>query len=179
MVSDVRKDTNPYIALSTWKELSVKENRDWLDKCFTKLVNKDGFTNPLWVHGLGIASFELLKRYPWYTCDATSWALTAAYGSIYVPAYRNGKFDYSEDPAKLTVSEAERKSGSLPNDHYLRMGPMCKERVEKFLTDEVGVSVKDAAHDYEVRARAIVFFFLKFQEAIGDRPFRHNRRGFM
>lgn len=178
MVQDIADDSKPYLALSTFKELSIPENRNWLDQCFTILTDKAGWPK-FKIHGLGIASFDLLKRYPWYSCDATSWALTAAYGSIYVPVYRNGKPVYDEAPVKLTVSEVGKKDGSLGTDHYLRMGPMMQCRVINFLENEVGVKVKDAATNYEVRARAIVFFYLKFQSAIGEQPFRFRRRGLL
>lgn len=165
------KDREPYIALSTLKELSIQENRDWLDQCFTLLCDEKGWPR-MKIHGLGIASFDLLKRYPWETCDATSWALTAAYGAIYVPVYRGGKPCYSEAPVKLTVSEADRKNGT-PSDHYTRFGPIMRGRVIDFLENEVGVKVEDAAKDYEVRARAIVHFMVRFAEAIGEQPFKY------
>lgn len=175
------QDREPYIALSTFKELTIPENRNWLDQCFGLLTDRDGWPmeikrgQRLKIHGLGVASFDLLKRYPWATCDATSWALTAAYGAIYVPVYRDGKPNYAEAPIKLTVSEVDRQNG-MPKDHYLRYGPAMKQRVEDFLENQVGVKVADAAKDYETRARAIVFFYLKFQDAIGEQPFRYRSR---
>lgn len=170
-------DGEPYIGISPSGDLPVAQTRPWLDLAFTHVTDAKG--NPLVkTHGFGVASFDLLKRYPWYTCDATSWALAAAYGSIYVPIYRNGKPDYALSPVKLTVSEAERKGGALPSDHYLRYGPAMKARVIDFLENEVGVDVKDAAKDYEVRARAIVFFMKKFEAAIPERPFAYRVRGF-
>lgn len=166
----------PYIALSTFKELSIKDNVNWLDECFSLLTDKEG--KPLRkVHGLGVASFELLKQYPWYTCDATSWALTAAYGAVFVPQYRGGKPDFSLEPIKLTVSTVDRKNG-VPADHYLRYGPIMRERVEDFLENYVKVSTEDVAEDYVPRAQAIVYFMLRFQEAIGDVRFKRRVRRF-
>jgi hypothetical protein len=176
MLDDVADDDDPYIALSTFKELSIPENRVWLDKCFTILTNSGGQPK-MRIHGLGIASFDLLRRYPWFSCDATSWALTAAYGSILCPVYRSGKPSWGENPVKLTISDQGKKDGSpLGADHYLRMGPMMKDRVTDFLENHVGVKVSVASKDYEARARAIVFFYLKFQEAIGDPPFKYRLR---
>lgn len=169
-------DGEPYIGISPSGDYPTVTIKPWLDQAFTITTNDKGLPI-VRTHGFGVASFELLKRYPWYTCDATSWVLTAAYGSIYVPVYRNGKPDYAEPPVKLTVSEVAREK-DLPSDHYLRYGPMMKQRVIDFLTHEVGVKVEDAAKDYEVRARAIVFFMLKFQDAIGEQTFKHRVRGF-
>lgn len=168
-------DKEPYIALSTFKELSVQENQDWLDECFTILTDEDGNPN-MKIHGLGIASFDLLKRYSWFTCDATSWALTAAFGAIFVPVYRAGQPDYTQTPVKLTVSMEQRKSGGLPPDHYMRYGPLMKARVNDFLENHVKTSIADVADNYVERARAIVYFFLRFQESLGKVKFNHRVR---
>lgn len=171
------KDGDPYIALSTYKELDSTDHEKWLDECFTFLTDKQG--KPIRkVHGLGVASFDMLKRYPWESCDATSWALTAAYGAIYVPVYKDGKPDFSMPPVKLTVSEVEREKG-MPSDHYLKYGPIMKKRVEDFLINYVGTTPTEVAVDYVQRARAIVYFYLKFQDAIGDVTFRFRTRSLL
>ncbi|HKX35118.1 MAG TPA: hypothetical protein VJM79_00430 [Rhizorhapis sp.] len=171
-------DGEPYIGLGGLANATMPQQIHWLDRIFTIITDRDGWPK-VKTHGFGVASFDVLKRYPWTTCDATSWALTAAYGSIYVPVYRGGKPDYAQTPVKLTVSEVDRVAGKMPPDHYLRMGPMMRQRVEDFLTKEVGVNVKDAAQFYETRADAIAFFNLQFEKAIGPRPFRHHLRGLL
>ena len=167
-------DGYKYIALGGLGGQSETDSLNWLDHSWTRLTTNDG--KPIIkVHGLGVASFSLLKRYPWFSCDATSWALTAAYGSIFVPVYRMGKPDYSLTPVKLSVSTVERKTG-MPPDHYLRYGPIMRKRVEDFLQNHVGISPQEAAEDYVQRARAIVYFYLRFQDAIGDQPFKYRRK---
>lgn len=144
----------------------------WLDPIFTKLCDSEGRPR-VRTHGFAVASFELMKRYPWTTCDATSWALTAAFGSIYFPIYRNDKPDYSEIPIKVTVSRYEGRA-SMPNDHYDSFGPMVQRRIDHYLKTEIGATIDEVATDYEVRARAIVHFMLQFQDAIGEVRFKHR-----
>lgn len=164
-----------YIGLGGTGNASRPEQVDFFDRAFTVMTDRAG--NPLVkTHGFGVASFPMLKRYPWYTCDATSWVMTAAMGSLYVPVTRAGQYDYTQAPVKLTVSEVDRAKG-MPPDHYLRFGDMMKRRVKGFL-DQVGVTIEQAAVDYEARARAIVYFMLKFQDAIGEQPFRYRVQGF-
>lgn len=164
-----------YIGLGGLVGRSQPEQIAFLDRAFTVLT--DGAGQPIAkTHGFGVAAFPLLKRYPWTTCDATSWVMTAAMGSLYVPVTRNSVHDYSQSPVKLTVSEVDRAKG-MPPDHYLRFGPMMKKRVQAFL-EEVGVTIEEVSVDYEARARAIVFFMLRFQDAIGEQPFAHRVRGF-
>lgn len=162
-----------YIAFGGNSWAQSEDVRPWLDRIFTKLTDKSG--KPLIrTHGLGVASWDLVKRYPWYTCDATSWALTAAYGSIYVPRYSNGQPDYSANPVKLSVSTVERQKG-VSLDHYLRLGRLGQERVKDFLENHVNTSIEDVSQDYVARASAVVYFNERFSAAIGDDPrFQHR-----
>lgn len=171
------EDGHDYISLGGLGGQSEPESRMWLDKAWTRLTDTKGRPirvngKKLKVHGLGVSSFNLLKRYPWYTADATSWALTAAYGNIYVPVYAAGQPVYAETPVKISISKVER--GNPPADHYLRMGPLQQGRVKDFLEKHVGTTPDKVADDYVERARAIVFFMLRFQEAIGKIRFKHR-----
>ena len=80
-------------------------------------------------------------------------------------------------PIKISVSHYEDRD-KTPKDHYTHFGPLMKERVRTFLEKEVGVTLDACASDYEARAQAVVFFLLKFQEAIGEQPFQHRLAGF-
>ena len=164
-------DGEEYIGIGGMGNATNNGQIHFLDRVFTILTDQAGEAM-VKTHGLGVASFILLKRYPWTTCDATSWVLTAAMGSIYVPITRAGKHDYSQPPVKLTVSEVDRQNG-MPSDHYLRFGPMMKQRVLTFLK-EVGVTIEEVTASYEARARCIVYFYMEFQDAIGKQPFRHR-----
>lgn len=165
-------DGHKYIGIGALVGKPELETKRFLDKVFTRLTTRDG--KPIIkVHGLGVSSFELIRRYPFYSCDATSWALTAAYGSIYLPKYKNGKPDYTQDPIKLTISDAKREGG-VPNDHFVRYGDLMTERVKDFLEKHVGVDAKAASEDYVERARAVVYFMIRFAEAIKDEKFRHR-----
>lgn len=167
-------DEESYIGLGGLVGQPQPDQIAFLDHVFTMLTDSMG--QPLVkTHGFGVASFPLLKRYPWTTCDATSWAMTAAMGGIYVPVFKGTAPDYSQAPVKLTVSEVERSNGA-PADHYQRLGRLAKDRVEMFLK-EVGVTVADVVSSYEARGVAIVYFMLKFQDAIGEQPFRYRLRG--
>lgn len=179
MIEDLQDDKDPYIALSTFKTLSIEQNRAWLDHCFTRLTDSQG--KPLMrVHGLGIGHFGLLRRYPWFSCDATTWALGAAFGRVPVPVYRSGKPDYSQDPLHITVSMQGKNDGSQAMQHYGFMGPLAQRYVNDFFK-EVGITMKEATDPkgYEARARAAAFFFMRFRETLTPQPFRFRRRDFL
>lgn len=66
--------------------------RKFFDYVFSKSWDK------VPVHGLGITSYRLLKEYPWYSCDSTSWLSSAKFGGFH--AFKHGKIrssGYSEE----------------------------------------------------------------------------------
>lgn len=178
-------DGEDYIGISPMGDLPVTATLPWLDEMFNLITDKDGWPK-FKTHGFGVASFNLMKRYPWYTCDATSWAQTAGFGSIYIPVYRNGVPAYGENPVKLTVStqgkevmKQGQKTVTLASDHYLRLGSLAQGRVKEFLKEAVGLTVEQVAEDYKARCDVIVYCLLQFQNAIGEQPFKFKRRGFV
>lgn len=76
----------------------------WLDEMFSSYIcGSDGIPK-VKVHGFGLTSLRLMKRYPWYSVDSTSWVVTGRMGSVYVPRFRSGDWDYSQDSWKVAVS---------------------------------------------------------------------------
>ena len=55
----------------------------FLDKCFS--IIKDNCK----VHGFGMTGMDILKRYPWYSVDSTSWLEASRRGTHY--EFKNGK----------------------------------------------------------------------------------------
>lgn len=70
-----------HIALGGLVPIAIRrgELENWLDYCFARIVKK----NPLpKVHGFGVNSLWALKKYPFYSVDATSWKQGGRYGRI-------------------------------------------------------------------------------------------------
>jgi len=89
----------------------------WLDKAFDI-----AHPEKIRLHGFGITSFPLMKRYPWYSVDSTSWVRIASIGSILVP----GKdWDYS-NPIVVRMT----KKGK---NHYPSLSPTLKARVDEWV----------------------------------------------
>lgn len=61
----------------------------WLDRMWNNHL-LDGAGRPKTrVHGFGITSIPLMERYPWYSCDSSSWIQTTSFGGITIPGYGN------------------------------------------------------------------------------------------
>lgn len=90
----------------------------WADRFFTHICPKSNKRLPLIrVHGFAMTSWSLLCRYPWWSVDSATWVKMSAYGMLYVPRFRNGKFCYNCPPMMFNFSSrspAQKKT----QQHY-------------------------------------------------------------
>jgi hypothetical protein len=76
-----------YITLGGMVGTSAAQLEVWLDRIWEKYLT-DGLGNPRCkVHGFGMTSIPLMERYPWYSCDSSSWIQAAAFGSVMTPQH--------------------------------------------------------------------------------------------
>lgn len=72
-----------YIGISPCNDSSEQAKYIWMDTIFRYILESD---NPkIKTHGFAVTSKTLMERYPWYSCDSSSYSLTAAMGSIFTP----------------------------------------------------------------------------------------------
>lgn len=88
-----------YITLGGMVGSSTKQLCIWLDRIWDRYLT-DGSGKPrLKVHGFGITAVPIMERYPWHSCDSSSWIQSAAFGSIVTPTH--GPLSVSEkSPAR-------------------------------------------------------------------------------
>lgn len=97
-------DNYEYIALGGMVSGTSASLMPWLDDLFATYICGSNGLPKVKVHGFGLTSLRLMKRYPWYSVDSTSWVVTGRMGSVYVPRFRSGGWDYTQDPWKVAVS---------------------------------------------------------------------------
>lgn len=74
-----------YITLGGMVGSSTKQLMIWLDRMWDRYLT-DGAGRPrIKVHGFGITSIPIMERYPWWSCDSSSWIQSAAFGSVIEP----------------------------------------------------------------------------------------------
>lgn len=105
---------SPYIGLSPRVGLSNREKIIWLDECMFRLLDKNGQPKARF-HGFGISSFPIMDRYKWFSIDSSDYIIRTAIGGIYVPPWRNGKWDYSVKPLCFTISQWTNIGQAQPN----------------------------------------------------------------
>lgn len=128
-----------YITLGGMVGGSSKQLSVWLDRIWDRYL-VDGSGKPrLKVHGFGITAIPLMERYPWHSCDSSSWIQSAAFGSIVTPAF--GPLSVSEK------SPARHDAGQ----HATTLTPVEQDVVFKMLEDQ-GFTYERLSKVYESRA---------------------------
>lgn len=99
-----------YIAIGGLGQEVDKNNYfGWADMVFRYISDPITRLPIIKVHGLAIANFEILRRYPWYSVDASTFIKNSGYGIILVPKYVNGKWDYNSQPMRVKVTAKPHK----------------------------------------------------------------------
>lgn len=126
----------PYITIGGCVGRTQRDLFTWLDRIWSRhLMDRSGKPRCK-VHGFGITSIPIMERYPWHSCDSSSWIQTASFGAITFPGY--GSLHVSKDSpsrhdrgahlSSLTDVERSRVVDTLKSqgfdpdyiiDHYL------------------------------------------------------------
>ena len=130
-------DKYEYICLGGMVPISTPQLQIWLDELWDRYLTDDDGSPLVKVHGFGQTSMRLLKRYPWYSADSTSWVRPGSYGSILCDL---GSY------SKVSVTYQSADS----DDSYFRMKPYDKERFLKWLDDK-GYTIQQLQETYKHR----------------------------
>jgi len=143
-----------YIFLGGMVPESTKYLIGWLDHIWDKyLTNKDGSAK-IKVHGFGLTTLDLMKRYPWYSVDSTTWVMTSRFGSIYM--------DLPGKDIRVTISDQSPKVHDL-GGHYDTLDDLTKRLVENRIR-ELGYDFVTLRTDYRQRDRFNMGFFGCFMD---------------
>lgn len=148
--------------------------KGWADQVFTYLCPASNDYLPLVrVHGFALTSHEFITRFPWFSADSTSWVQAAAWGNIFVPAYRNKQFVFTEAPRIICVSP---DSPTLQNGtyHYLKAPRLERKILRKWLK-EVNVPLGQDGEwgvmsEHNARKCANCRFFQILQDSLPQYP---------
>ena len=101
------------------------------------------------VHAFGITVMSILERYPFTSCDSTSYIQTAINGSV-----------FSEDLKKpIKISEKTVKDPV----HYTHLPENLKEAFLNEVT-RYGYTVEDLSKDVSARLKFNVDYFMRWQK---------------
>jgi hypothetical protein len=140
------------------------------------------------VHAMGVTSFPLIRRYPWFSVDSTSWLQAGMYGKIFVPHLKDGEWDYARKPYQMNVSS---KSPKLKDKklHIQNLPPHLRAVLDRFIKEngfvlgkskmvngEEEVLESGLANNYYDRCFINSLFYARFIHTLPwPRPFSASR----
>lgn len=125
-----------HIGLGAVASMSSNKRKTALDRIWERyLIDPKTRMPTARVHGMGITSFPLMKRYPWHSLDSTSWLHVAMYGHICIPRRRQGAWDYSAKPTKIGFS-TQCGDGKVKGKHYENMSPHERANLLLYLQEK-------------------------------------------
>lgn len=145
-----------YITLGGMVGTSTQQLELWLDDVWGNYLT-DGSGNPrIKVHGFGITSIPIMEKYPWYSCDSSSWIQATSFGSIVTPKH-----------GPLNVSD---KSPSLHDagQHLFNLPPLHRQYLEDMIREE-GFDPVRLSEVYESRAAYNLYGYMQIQHDMNAR----------
>lgn len=128
-----------YITLGGLVGASTQQLQVWLDRVWDKHLVDGAGRAKIKVHGFGITSRPLMARYPWYSCDSSSWIQSAAFGAIETPIW-----------GPMAVSE-KSPSRHMQGQHICNLTEIEQNNVLRYL-EESGFTYERLSTVYESRA---------------------------
>ena len=113
--------------------MNVPAVAKWFDRAFEFLKGTG-----VKVHALGCTTPVLLQNFKLDSVDSQSWIEVASNGQIAFPVYDRGLADYS---LMQTLAVCERSQ--YKPEHLNRVDRLLLEDAERFLTEEVGVTMAE------------------------------------
>lgn len=106
-------DDGDYIGISPSNDCTITQKQEWLNWVFYKIRNKKK------THGFGVTAEKLVKSYPWYSVDSTSWLAGFKFGNIKTLKNRvsfNGLHSRDEDHVAVWTMQRIKELQTLEKE---------------------------------------------------------------
>ena len=149
-----------YVAIGAIAKMHTKRRIENLDLYFKSLVDDKGFPIAKF-HGFGLTSLRILKYYPWFSVDSSSWVQYGRYGIILIPKRTNDHWDYKSEPYKVVVS-SRRQDDQF---HITKYSTSQKSQFSQYL-EEIGYDYAKVSTNNLNRDKVNLVYYLGIQETI-------------
>lgn len=128
-----------YITIGGMVGRSSVALKTWLDRIWSRYLITGSGEAKIKVHAFGITSIPIMKEYPWYSVDSSSWIQSAAFGGIITPQW-----------GSLQIS-SKSPSRHKKNHHISTLTDIEKDTVLQYL-EKNGFTYERLSEVYESRA---------------------------
>lgn len=141
-----------YVTIGGMVPISTPQLIHWLDRIWERHLT-DGSGRPrVKVHGFGLTTMSLMKRYPWFSVDSSTWVQNAANGMIFLPGV-----------GTLNIS-SKSPSRKFENQHLTTFSGMQRQAIINYIK-ELGFDPDRLADEYVSRWAFNCWAFVKEAEA--------------
>lgn len=155
----------------------------WISRCFDFVCDTPKRLPKVKLHGFGVSGYDTIIKYPWWSVDSTTWNSRGAYGDIYVPKKRNGRFVFDTKPHTIAVSQRSPKYTN-GGSHSVKLSKGELRIVLDWL-EEIGLLFGKTGVDGKVvevgisncgreRRKACVHFIQRMQKELPDWPWPYK-----
>jgi len=149
-----------YVGISPANDVSNKEKLKWIELVFNYLYSNG--MEKIKTHGFAVFGYDVIRKFPWESCDASSPIKLAAWGKIFYPIGGLSNPDFSKQFMILRVSKKREAEG---------LGDLRPGIIELFKKD--GYSVEDL-QDRSVRASINMRCILAYQRWVNKWKENHE-----
>lgn len=154
----------PYITIGGMVPIPNSKLEYWLDEIWSKvLTGKDGVSRGK-VHGFGLTSRKLMLKYPWYSCDSSSWVQMAAHGSIVFPEIDQ------------TIAVSKRHPSTKDFGRHLDTLPAASQELVQAMLHYYGLTLPEVQDIHDGRWALNCFSYDRLGQLLGEdhwrKPFR-------
>lgn len=183
-----------YIGLGAVARMGDARRKVLLDSLWRRFLTNSSSLPTVKVHGMGVTSFTLMRRYPWHSVDSVSWLTPSVFGHLYVAQRVAGKWRFDLLPYTRDMSNKSGFRGKK-GKHIETVGPKQRAQLQEYLDfiqipygksryekgEEVVVE-PGVCNDRILRAHMNFIFFARFANTLpwprpmgaGDRPSLFN-----
>ena len=144
-----------YITIGGLVGRAQRDQERWLDEVWEKGMLDGSGNAKLKVHAFGMTAPHLMKRYPWYSVDSSSWIQAASFGSIFTSEH--GPIAVSTD------SPSKHDAGR----HLTTLRPIERESVEAMLARK-GFNLERLSTVYESRACYNCLGYMELNDLVNE-----------
>jgi hypothetical protein len=137
----------PYFCLGGMAGETFLARMNFFRKCWRIICAQPSGLPMSRVHGFGLTSPEMLRKFPWYSVDSTSWVNYAKFGTVLMPKVEMGQYTYREPPRTIFVSSRRDLSGINKEEHIEQLGDIQKQLFLNYF-EEKGFVLGSSYFDY-------------------------------
>ncbi len=182
-----------YIALGgLGQETTLQDYFGWGDKAFALICPGPSNLPVAKVHGFAACAHQLLTRYPWWSVDATTWIMFAAYGHILLPPPQGDGWRYDvpsfyikvtrqvgkANPMKVGVEDLRKLEVQRIVYRYLEEKgfPLGRSETDPATGEEV-VLEAGVTNNYQMRCELNALYFADLSAHLPPWPWPFRPRG--